>query len=65
MSRHGGGAVAGVGGALGHVRSEGGREKEMGSQGEGCNISKDSASMGLAGRKLWRQDGKAHPKMVV
>lgn len=47
MSRHGGGTVAGVGGALGHVRSEGGSKKEMGSQGEGCDISKDSASMGL------------------
>lgn len=48
MSRHGGGAVAGGGGgALRHVRSEGGSEKEMGIQGEGCYISKDSASMGL------------------
>lgn len=47
MSRHGGGAVAGVGGALGHVRSEGGSEKEMESQGEGCDISRDSASIGL------------------
>lgn len=47
VSRHGGGTVAGVGGALGHVRSESGSEKEMGSQGEGCDISKDSASMGL------------------
>lgn len=47
MSGHGGGAVAGVGGALGHVSSEGGSEKEMESQGEGCDISRDSASIGL------------------
>lgn len=58
MSRHGGGAVAGVGGALGHVRSEGGSEKEMENQGEGCNISKDSASIGLPKPKLEKYSQK-------
>lgn len=53
-SGYGGGTVGGR--TLGCVRSEGGSEKEMGSQGEGCGISKDSASVlkleNVAGRRI-------------